>query len=145
MFSCFFFFFLPRVFPNFSTVRFRKFLWRVLMVSFGLVMAQRLSGAGGVIQYSNTLFKLSGAAIESSTACIIVGAFQLAASGISFLLIDKVGRRTLLLISSGFVTTCLILLIFYFGLLERGMYSDTRTRAFVLNPLKKKSLNDFFF
>ncbi|VVC44865.1 Hypothetical protein CINCED_3A016747 [Cinara cedri] len=99
----------------------RKFLKKVLIISFGLVLAQRLSGAGGVIQYSNTLFKLSGAAIEPSTACIIVGAFQVAASGLSFLLIDKVGRRTLLLISSGLVTVCLALLIFYFGLLERNL------------------------
>lgn len=109
------------------------------MVSFGLVMAQRLSGAGGVIQYSNTLFKLSGTAIKSGTACIIVGAFQVAASGVSFLLIDKVGRRTLLLISSGFVTACLILLIVYFGLLERGTYRTLR------EPSSRKIPKRFFF
>jgi len=88
---------------------------RVLVVSFGLVLAQRLSGAGGVIQYSVTLFQLAGVAVDPDTACIVVGAFQLAASGASFLLVDKLGRRTLLLVSSAAVTACLVLLAAYFG------------------------------
>jgi len=99
---------------------FRRFLTRVLIVSFGLVLVQRLSGAGGVIQYSVTLFQLSGAAVDPDAACIVVGAFQLAASGASFLLVDRVGRRTLLLVSSAVVTACLVLLVVYFGLLETG-------------------------
>jgi len=99
---------------------FRKFLAKVTMISFGLVFVQRMSGAGGVIQYSSTLFKISGSTIEPNTACIIVGTFQLVASGVSFMFVDKVGRRTLLLISSAVITMCLVLLILYFSLIENG-------------------------
>lgn len=93
------------------------------VISFGLVFVQRMTGAGGVIQYSPTLFKMSGSTIDPGTACIIVGTFQLVASGVSFLLIDKVGRRTLLLISSAVITMCLVLLIFYFSIIENGEYN----------------------
>jgi len=99
---------------------FRKFLARVTIIAFGLVLVQRMSGAGGVIQYSSSLFKISGTTIDPNTACIIVGAFQLAASGLSFLFVDKVGRRTLLLISSAIVITCLVFLVAYFSLVENG-------------------------
>ncbi|XP_015379707.1 PREDICTED: facilitated trehalose transporter Tret1-like [Diuraphis noxia] len=98
----------------------KKFLTRVTVISFGLVLVQRMSGAGGVIQYSSTLFKISGSTIDPNTACIIVGTFQLIASGVSFLFIDKVGRRTLLLISSAIITACLVLLVAYFSLIENS-------------------------
>lgn len=102
---------------------FRKYLVKALIVSFGLILTQRLSGAGGIIQYSTVLFKMSGNTIDPNLACIILGYFQLVASGVSFLLIDKVGRRTLLLISSAIVTTCLLLLVIYYILSEEGIFN----------------------
>ncbi|XP_027849148.2 facilitated trehalose transporter Tret1-like [Aphis gossypii] len=110
----------------------KNFLMKVTIISFGLVFVQRMTGAGGVIQYSSTLFKMSGSTVDPSTACIIVGTFQLVASGVSFLLIDKVGRRTLLLISSAVITTCLVLLIFYFSLIENDTYADSPWRISLL-------------
>lgn len=101
---------------------FRTFWVKVMIITFGLVLAQRMSGAGGVIQYSNSLFKMSNTNIPPDIECVIVGLFQLAGSGLSFILIDKVGRRTLLLISSGLVTICLVLLAIYFHLSNLGIY-----------------------
>lgn len=89
-------------------------------LSFGLVLAQRMSGAGGVIQYSGVLFDMASATVDSNVSCIVVGAFQLAASGAALLLIDKIGRRTLLLVSSAIVTACLVLLAVYFDRLKTG-------------------------
>ncbi|XP_060854794.1 facilitated trehalose transporter Tret1-like isoform X1 [Rhopalosiphum padi] len=110
----------------------KKFLAKVTMISFGLVFVQRMSGAGGVIQYSSTLFKISGSTIEPNTACIIVGTFQLVASGVSFMFVDKVGRRTLLLISSAVITMCLVLLILYFSLIENATQMDSPWRISLL-------------
>lgn len=105
----------------FSPFVFRRYLVRVSIVTFGLILVQRLSGAGGVIQYSATLFQLSGIPFNANVACIVLGAFQLAASGASLLLVDRVGRRTLLLVSSAVVTVCIALLIVYFKLLATGV------------------------
>ncbi|KAL5241839.1 hypothetical protein ACI65C_009249 [Semiaphis heraclei] len=110
----------------------KKFLTRVTIISFGLVLVQRMSGAGGVIQYSSTLFKISGSTIDPNTACIIVGTFQLVASGVSFLFIDKVGRRTLLLISSAVITACLVLLVAYFRFVENNTLVDSPWRMSLL-------------
>lgn len=94
-------------------------------LSFGLVLAQRMSGAGGIIQYLGVLFDMAGMAFDSNVLCIVVGTFQLTASGAAFLLVDKVGRRTLLLVSSAVVTVCLVLLAVYFDWLITGT-SDIR-------------------
>ncbi|KAL4143715.1 hypothetical protein QTP88_006011 [Uroleucon formosanum] len=110
----------------------KKFLARVTVISFGLVLVQRMSGAGGVIQYSSTLFKMSGSTIEPNMACIIVGIFQLASSGVSFFFIDKVGRRTLLLTSSAIITASLILLVVYFSLIENETLLDSPWRISLL-------------
>ncbi|XP_060865760.1 facilitated trehalose transporter Tret1-like [Metopolophium dirhodum] len=110
----------------------KKFLAKVTIISFGLVLVQRMSGAGGVIQYSSTLFKMSGSTIDPNTACIIVGTFQLVASGVSFLLVDKVGRRTLLLTSSAVITACLVLLVVYFSLIEKETLMESPWRISLL-------------
>uniref|UniRef100_A0A2H8TNF3 Facilitated trehalose transporter Tret1 n=1 Tax=Melanaphis sacchari TaxID=742174 RepID=A0A2H8TNF3_9HEMI len=110
----------------------KKFLAKVAIISFGLVIVQRMSGAGGVIQYSVTLFKRSGSTIEPNLACIIVGTFQLVASGVSFLLVDKIGRRTLLLISSAIIIACLVFLIFYFSFIENETLADSPWRMSLL-------------
>lgn len=117
---------------------FRRYLTKVWIVSFGLVLAQRLSGVGGVIQYSTHLFKLSGSNINPNDASIILGYFQLIASGFSFILVDKVGRRTLLLVSSALVIVCLALITIYFNLLIKGiLYFRKRLKTII----SKKNFN----
>ncbi|XP_050422959.1 facilitated trehalose transporter Tret1-like [Adelges cooleyi] len=103
----------------------KKVMHKAVIISFGLVLAQRLSGAGGVIQYTVNLFEMTGALIDPNTASIIVGVFQLVASWVSILLIDRTGRRTLLLISSSVITVCLAMLTCYFYLLHRGDLADS--------------------
>lgn len=106
-----------------NVYRFRKFWWKVIFITFGLVITQRMSGAGPIIQYSDSLFEMSASNIPPNIACVIIGVFQLIGSGLSFYLIDKVGRRTLLLISSGVITICLMMITIYFKLSNSGIYN----------------------
>ncbi|XP_050436606.1 facilitated trehalose transporter Tret1-like [Adelges cooleyi] len=98
---------------------------KAIVLSIALVTIQRLSGAGAIIQYIVKLFKISGSSIEPSTASIITGTFQVLASGASILLVDRVGRRKLLLASSSVVVVCLAMLTLYFYCLKIGLLANS--------------------
>jgi len=89
-------------------------------VSLALATAQRMSGAGAVVQFTATLFKISGSSVEPITASIIAGVFQLIGSAVACVLVDRVGRRKLLLTSSFAVVHCLTVLTGYFYCLDKG-------------------------
>ncbi|CAM8935927.1 unnamed protein product [Rhodiola kirilowii] len=86
-----------------STVRFadlkRRRYWFPLMVGIGLLILQQLSGINGVLFYSSTIFSAAG--ITSSNAATFgLGAVQVVATGVTTWLVDRAGRRLLLIISS---------------------------------------------
>jgi len=99
---------------------------KAVVLSLLLATAQRLSGAGAIIQYTAKLFCISGSSVSPNTASIITGIFQLVGSGITIFLIDKVGRRKLLLVSSSVVVACLAMLTMYFYFLNKGTYYTLR-------------------
>ncbi|KAL5241838.1 hypothetical protein ACI65C_009248 [Semiaphis heraclei] len=98
---------------------------KAVVLSLALATVQRLSGAGAIIQYTAKLFSISGSSVAPNTASIITGIFQLTGSGITIFLIDRVGRRILLLISSFVVVACLAMLTLYFYFLNKGMLADS--------------------
>lgn len=91
-------------------------------MSLALATIQRMSGAGAIIQFTAKLFKISGSSVQPITASIITGVFQLFGSVGALVLIDKMGRRKLLLISSTVVTACLFILAIYFYYLNKGKF-----------------------
>lgn len=99
-------------------------------MSLALATVQRMTGAGAIIQFTSKLFQISGSTVQANTASIITGIFQLAGSGVSIALIDKVGRRKLLLISSLVVAVCLTMLTIYFYYLTTGNHV-LHTRMYV--------------
>ncbi|XP_022182449.1 facilitated trehalose transporter Tret1-like [Myzus persicae] len=98
---------------------------KAVILSLGLATVQRMSGAGAIIQYTSKLFCLSGSSVAPNTASIITGIFQLIGSGITIFLIDRVGRRKLLLVSSSVVVACLAVLTMYFYFLNKGMLENS--------------------
>jgi SP family facilitated glucose transporter-like MFS transporter 8 len=62
------------------------------------------------------LFQSAGSTLEPSTATIIVGVIQTVATFISTLVVDRLGRRILLLISDFVMAVCSLLLGIYFYL-----------------------------
>ncbi|XP_027920951.1 sugar transporter ERD6-like 6 [Vigna unguiculata] len=86
----------------------RKRYWFPLMVGIGLLVLQQLSGINGVLFYSTTIFANAG--ISSSDAATVgLGAIQVIATGIATWLVDKSGRRLLLMISSCLMTISLVI------------------------------------
>nr|QHN70675.1 MFS transporter 7 [Limenitis arthemis astyanax] len=91
-----------------------------LICSLGLMFFQQFSGINAVIFYTNDIFKSAGSGIPPEIATIMVGVVQTIATLVSSLLIEKAGRRILLLQSCIIMGVCLIILGAYFKLHENG-------------------------
>lgn len=82
--------------------------------ALGLMFFQQFSGINAVIFYTFGIFKSAGSNIPPVIATIIVGVVQTIATYISSLLIERAGRRILLLQSCIIMGICLIVLGVYF-------------------------------
>ncbi|PIA52683.1 hypothetical protein AQUCO_01000507v1 [Aquilegia coerulea] len=92
---------------RFSDLKQRRY-WFPLMVGIGLLVLQQLSGINGILFYSSNIFKAAG--ISSSNAATLgLGIIQVIATGVTTWLVDKAGRRLLLMISSCGMTASLLL------------------------------------
>lgn len=111
-----------------TTIRFAQLkqrrYWLPLMIGIGLLALQQLSGINGVLFYSSTIFEAAGVT-SSNLATVGVGAVQVIATGVSTWLVDRAGRRLLLIISSAGMTLSLLLVAGSFFL--RGFLSDEST------------------
>ncbi|PHT32697.1 hypothetical protein CQW23_29034 [Capsicum baccatum] len=101
-----------------STIRFadlkQRRYWLPLMIGIGLLVLQQLGGTNGVIFYSSNIF-LSAGISSSNAATFGVGAIQVVATAVSTWLVDKTGRRLLLIVSSsGMAVSLLIVAVAFF-------------------------------
>lgn len=97
---------------RFRDLKLRRY-WLPLMIGIGLLVLQQLSGTNGVIFYSTTIFESAG--ISSSNAATVgVGTIQVIATAISTWLVDRTGRRVLLLVSSSGMAISLFLVAISF-------------------------------
>ncbi|KAI6688840.1 hypothetical protein NL676_025668 [Syzygium grande] len=92
---------------RFSELKQRRY-WFPLMVGIGLLILQQLSGINGVLFYSSTIFEDAGVT-SSNAATVGVGVVQVIATGVTTWLVDRAGRRLLLIISSAGMTVSLLL------------------------------------
>lgn len=79
-----------------------------LTIGIGLLLLQQLSGINGIMFYSTYIFKSAGVS-SSKVATLGLGAIQVVMTAFAAWLMDKAGRRLLLLISSGGAAICLFL------------------------------------
>jgi facilitated trehalose transporter len=87
-----------------------------LLTSLGLMFFQQFSGINAVIFYTVSIFEMSGSSVDSNLSTIIVGLVNIAASIFATLLIDRVGRKVLLVVSDIFMFLCLLFLGIFFYL-----------------------------
>ncbi|XP_045447718.1 facilitated trehalose transporter Tret1-like [Melitaea cinxia] len=85
-------------------VFFSSSVMRPLIVGFALLFFQQFSGIDAVIFFTVEIFQKAGSSLNPSAATVIVGVVQLISSGVSTMLVDRSGRRPLLLISA--LTMC---------------------------------------
>lgn len=91
---------------------------RALIIALGLMFFQQVSGINAVIFYTTTIFNDANTGLEATAATIIVGVIQVVATLLATFIVDKAGRRILLLISDFFMAVSTILLAVYFQLKE---------------------------
>ncbi|KAK1389337.1 MFS transporter, SP family, solute carrier family 2 (Facilitated glucose transporter), member 8 [Heracleum sosnowskyi] len=119
-----------------TAIRFRDLkqrrYWFPLMIGIGLLVLQQLSGTNGVLFYSSTIFESAG--ISSSNAATFgLGAVQVIATAVSTWLVDKTGRRILLIISSTGMTLSLFVVAVSFFV--KGFVADNSTLYSILGIL----------
>ncbi|CAK9178518.1 unnamed protein product [Ilex paraguariensis] len=98
---------------RFADLKQRRY-WLPLMIGIGLLMLQQLSGINGVMFYSSSIFQSAGIS-SSNVATFALGAVQVIATAVATWLVDKTGRRLLLIVSSsGMVLSLLVVAVSFF-------------------------------
>lgn len=98
----------------------RKTTIRGLIISMGLMFFQQVSGINAVIFYTNAIFDAADTGISASLATIIIGVMQVLATFVSTMIVDRAGRRILLLISDSIMALCTLVLGIYFYLQQEN-------------------------
>jgi SP family facilitated glucose transporter-like MFS transporter 8 len=93
---------------------------KALIISLGLMIFQQLSGINAVIFYSVDIFYAAGSTLDPKVAAIIVGVVQVVVTYAASAMVDRAGRRVLLLLSASIMGLCLAILGLYFCLKNKG-------------------------
>jgi SP family arabinose:H+ symporter-like MFS transporter len=86
-----------------------------LLVGVGLAVLQQVTGINAVMYYAPEIFKATGAGTNSSLIqTILVGFINFVFTIVALWLIDKVGRKALLLVGTASMAVCLLVIGFAF-------------------------------
>ena len=111
------------------------------VMSLMLMLLQQLSGVNAVLFFATDIFVDAGSSIESDVATIIVGVVQVLSTFASVALVDRLGRKILLIASDALMGVCLLALGVYFFLAK----GDDPSKAENLGWLPLVSLMLFIF
>ncbi|XP_058985056.1 facilitated trehalose transporter Tret1-2 homolog isoform X1 [Musca domestica] len=98
----------------------RRVTIKALCISLGLMFFQQLCGINAVIFYSTDIFKDADTGIDANLSTIVVGIMQVIATFVSVMVVDKLGRRLLLLASASVMALSTIAMGVYFYMKENG-------------------------
>lgn len=119
-----------------ATIRFgdlkQRRYWFPLMVGIGLLCLQQLTGTNGVLFYSSAIFASAGISSSNVATCGL-GAIQVIATGVSTWLVDKTGRRLLLIVSSTGMSVSLLVVAVSFYI--KDAISDDSTLYSIMGIL----------
>jgi sugar porter (SP) family MFS transporter len=103
-------------FPDLFAPRFRK----ALVVGVGLAVFQQITGINTIVYYTPTILQMAGFRSASSAilATAFAGGIHLAFTIVSLFLLDRVGRRPLLLVSIAGMALSLVYLGYLFGMAQ---------------------------
>jgi SP family facilitated glucose transporter-like MFS transporter 8 len=93
---------------------------RALIIGIVVSATQMLSGIYVILSYTATIFQMTGSDLSPQVSTIIVGSLLAAASILACLLMDRAGRKTLLVSSEIVMAICLTALGAYFYLQGQG-------------------------
>lgn len=87
---------------------------KAFIISAGLLTFQQLSGINVVLFYCQSIFETAGSDLKPAIATIIVGAVMVFSSGCTPLIVDRLGRKLILLFSAAGMAISLALLGMFF-------------------------------
>lgn len=93
---------------------------KAMLASFGMMFFQQASGVNAVIFYTVMIFQAAGSSMPSELSSILVALVQLVMSGVAALIVDRAGRKPLLMISTSVMSVSLIALGYYFRQKDSG-------------------------
>lgn len=96
-----------------GSIQFREFLlptlYKPLLLSISLMFFQQFSGINAVLFYTVDIFKAAKVPLDPVVATIICAFVQVLATAVSSVLMDRAGRKPLLLISAACMAISLII------------------------------------
>lgn len=117
---------------RFITVRWDSI--KAILIGFSLTGINLFSGTFAMINYTATIFKESGSTLDPDICSIIVASIQIAGVYGSTLLVDRIGRKTLLIFSTS--GACI-------GLISLGTYAYLNENGYDLSELNWMPLISF--
>jgi SP family facilitated glucose transporter-like MFS transporter 8 len=94
---------------------------KAIMIVVCLMVFRQFSGINVVIFYTVDVFKEAGSTLSPPLATVVIGVAQVVATYMSSLLVERVGRRALLLFSDSTMAVCNITLAVYFYWKQTGV------------------------
>ncbi|PNF21446.1 hypothetical protein B7P43_G13563 [Cryptotermes secundus] len=104
---------------------------KAIIILVCLMIFRQSSGINVVIYYTVDIFEEAGSTLSPSLSTVVVGVAQVVATFVSSLLVERIGRRPLLLFSDVTMAVCHVVLAVYFYLKQ----TDVDVRAFGWLPL----------
>ncbi|NME70644.1 sugar porter family MFS transporter [Flammeovirga aprica] len=122
---------------------FQKKMRLVLFIGLGLAIFQQTSGINAILYYAPMIFEMTGEGQDSAfMQSIIIGIVFVVMTVISMLLIDRLGRRPLLIMGTTIMTFSLFFTAYYF---YDATYSITKEKiAGISNSLERNILLEEF-
>jgi SP family arabinose:H+ symporter-like MFS transporter len=103
-----------------------------LFVGVGLAVLQQITGINAIMYYAPTIFAKSGLSVDSAIfQTILVGVINLAFSLIAVFVVDKLGRKPLLVIGSSLMTISLLTVAASFAYNLDSMITLTAILVFI--------------
>lgn len=114
----------------------------IMIIAIGIAFFQQITGINAVFYYAPTIFEQAGGSTDSSfLQAIVVGLTNLVFTLVAIWLIDRLGRKPLLLIGTTFMTIALLMAAFAFN---NATYDfNDKTLAKISNNEIRTALSDF--
>ncbi|XP_068145792.1 facilitated trehalose transporter Tret1-2 homolog [Drosophila tropicalis] len=98
--------------------RFTKTILKEFFISITLMFYQQFSGINAIVFYSTQIFESANADISPNICTILLGIIMVMSTVVAISLIDRVGRRIILLISSSVMCFSSLVMACYFHWLQ---------------------------